>query len=106
MDSLSTIPVVNLVSAITASIASPTQIRRQSLANLFIRFFVYSLDNVPGVASNPIILFFESFAAGLTAGTTPTIGMLITERREGKATVLAVLHAITIALKLNSELIC
>ena len=42
-----------------------------------------------------------NFAAGLIAGTTPTIGNLMLSRSSGRATVLAVLQATTIALKSN-----
>jgi len=50
---------------------------------------------VPFVASNPIVLVSEISAAGLIAGTVPTIGKENAWRNAGSTTVLAVLHATT-----------
>ncbi len=49
-----------------------------------------------------MILFFDNLAAGFTASTTPTIGNFMFSRNSGSATVLAVLHATTMALRSNT----
>ena len=57
---------------------------------------VYARPTVAGVASRPMMPFKVLAAAGLIAGTTPTTGIEVKFRTGPKATVLAVLHAITI----------
>ena len=49
------------------------------------------------VANSPICFVCEISAAGLIAGTVPTIGIENCSRKGGSTTVLAVLQAITMA---------
>lgn len=50
---------------------------------------------VAGVANKPIRLLLVILAAGLIAGTTPTIGIVVKDLITANAEVDAVLHAIT-----------
>lgn len=56
---------------------------------------VYLRLTVPGVPSNPIVRVTLAAAAGLIARTVPTTGIATAARTAGRATVLAVLQAMT-----------
>jgi len=61
---------------------------------------------VPGVAKSPIVLVRLAAAAGLIAGTTPTIGTEDCCLRGSRATVLAVLQAITTKSGEKRSIVC